>query len=488
MALQASSIAVGLPWGEMGNSEVGHMVMGAGKIIYQNFPRITLAIQNGTFFTNPAFLNAVNHTRNYKSSLHLMGLVSNGGVHAHIEHLNALLEMLKNSDIPNIYIHVITDGRDTMPNSGLTFVQSLKATLNDLNIGKIASIGGRYWAMDRNLNWDRVQKAYECMIGNAGVFSDDAEKALKENYDKGITDEFIPPAFIKDKTGDMDMAIKDNDAVIFFNFREDRARQLTKAFTLPDFNGFQRSKVIKNLYFVTMVEYEKGLGTEVAFLPERINWPLGRIVSDAGLKQFRIAETEKYAHVTYFFNGGNEVAYPGEERILVPSMSVSNFAHHPEMSVAEIAARTTKEIERGIFDLIVVNFANADMVGHSGDLAATIKAIEILDKYIGRMVETVITYNGALLITADHGNAEEKINMLTGEALTEHTSNPVPLWFVTAKNKTNKTQVDIVNSQNSIKGFLADIAPTIVELMGLKKPEEMTGQSLLPLLEEKNQA
>lgn len=487
MALQASSIAVGLPWGEMGNSEVGHMVLGAGRIIYQNFPRITLSIQNGTFFTNPALLNAVNHTRNYNSALHLIGLVSNGGVHSHTEHLNALLEVCKNNNVKDVYVHAITDGRDTMPDSGVKSIEILEQTMKDLNVGKIATISGRCWGMDRNENWDRIEKAYDCMTGSNDNSALTALKAIKDSYQKGITDEFIEPIYIGNKANNGHGVIKDNDAVIFFNFREDRARQLTQAFMVKDFKGFERKKTIKNLFFVTMTEYEKNLASEVVFQPERIVWPLARVISEAGLKQLHIAETEKYAHVTYFMNGGNEMPYPGEDRVLIPSLSVSDFSKRPEMSVQEIANRIEKEITRGIYSFIVGNFANADMVGHTGNLAATIKAVEYVDKVLGKIIDTVIAYNGALLITADHGNAEEKINPLTGEALTEHTGNPVPIWLVTAKNKMNKNQTDVVNSQNSIRGLLADVAPTVLELMDLKKPDEMTGQSLMPILEEKEQ-
>lgn len=486
MALQASSIAVGLPWGEMGNSEVGHTILGAGRIVYQNLPRITLSIQNGSFFTNPAFLNAINRARNHKSAIHLFGMVSNGGVHSHIEHLGALIELMRNENFTEVYLHLFTDGRDTMPDSGIKFIGDLEQTLKDMNVGKIASISGRYWAMDRNNNWDRIQKVYECIIGNGENFSSSAAKAIQDNYSKGVTDEFIPPTFIENKnaSGERVGMVKDNDAVIFFNFREDRARELTKAFTAVDFDGFQRSKTIANLYFVTMTEYEKNIASEVAFQPERIVWPLARVISEKGLKQLHIAETEKYAHVTYFFNGGNEIAYPGETRSLVPSLSISNFAKRPEMSVEEIANRIVGEISRGVYDFIVGNFANADMVGHTGDLEATIKAVEAVDKNLKRVVDAVLTYNGAILITADHGNAEEKINPLTGEVLTEHTSNPVPLWFVTPKNKINKNQTEIMNEQGVVKGLLADIAPTILEMLEIKKPDEMTGRSLLPLLEE----
>lgn len=487
MALQASSIAVGLPWGEMGNSEVGHTILGAGRIVYQNLPRITLSIQNGSFFKNPAFLNAIEHARNYHSAIHLFGMVSNGGVHSHVEHLGALIELLKNENFNDVYLHVFTDGRDTMPDSGIKFIGELEQNLKDMNIGHIASVSGRYWAMDRNNNWDRIQKVYECIIGNGELTSSSAVKVIEENYAKGITDEFIPSTFIENKNaaGEKVGMVKDNDAVIFFNFREDRARQLTKAFTSgAGFDGFARSKTINNLYFVTMTEYEKNIASEVAYKPERIVWPLARVISERGLKQLHIAETEKYAHVTYFFNGGNETAYPGETRSLVPSLSISNFAKKPEMSVEEIANRMVMEISRGVNDFIVGNFANADMVGHTGDLEATIKAVEAVDTNLARVINAVLTYNGALLITADHGNAEEKINPLTGETLTEHTSNPVPLWYVNPKNKTNKNQTEIMNEQGTIKGLLADIAPTILEIMEIPKPEDMTGRSLLPLLEE----
>jgi len=488
LALQASSVAVGLPWGEMGNSEVGHTILGAGRIVYQNLPRITLSIQNGSFFTNPAFLNAINHARNYRSAIHLFGLISNGGVHSHIEHLGALIELMKNENFSNVFLHLFTDGRDTMPNSGIKFIAEIEQTLKDLGVGRIASISGRYWAMDRNNNWDRIQKVYECMIGNGKNSSSNVLKTIADSYEKGVTDEFILPTFIKNKNanGEKVGMVKDNDAIIFFNFREDRARELTKSFTAPNFTEFKKSKIINNLYFVTMTEYEKDIASEVAFLPERIVCPLARVISERGLKQLHIAETEKYAHVTYFFNGGNEIAYPGETRILIPSLSISNFAKRPEMSAEEIADKIAAEISRGVYDFIIGNFANADMVGHTGDLEATINAVEFVDKCLTKVINAVLTYNGALLVTADHGNAEEKINPLTGEILTEHTSNPVPLWFITAKNKKNKNQTEIINEQGVVKGLLADVAPTVLELMEITKPEEMTGRSLLPLLEENN--
>ncbi len=487
MSIQASSIAVGLPWGEMGNSEVGHTILGAGKIIYQNFPRITLSIQNESFFSNPAFLNAINHARNYKSKIHLVGLVSGGGVHSHYEHLNALLELMKNSNMPKVFVHVITDGRDTQPDAGLGFIEGLERTLKEINVGHIASVSGRYWSMDRNANWDRIQKAYDCMVGKGKKSTKNVIKFIKDCYEKNVTDEFIVPTLVNSDNS-IDGTVGDNDAIIFFNFREDRARQLTQAFTLADFNGFPRSKVLKNLYFVTMTEYEKGLVSEVAFLPERINYPIARAVSDAGIKQIHIAETEKYAHVTYFFNGGNEAPYPGEDRALIPSLTISNFAKRPEMSAEKITARVVEEISRGVYGFMVANIANADMVGHTGDFKATIKAVEVVDSCVGEIMKAIETYGGALLITADHGNAEEKLNPLNGETLTEHTGNPVPLWLFTGKNKRNKSQTETINDQSSVKGLLADIAPTILALMEVKKPDEMTGQSLLPALEENTAA
>ena len=492
--LKASGLAVGLPWKQPGNSEVGHLNLGAGKIIYQNLPRINLAIKNKSFFKNKALLNAMDFAKKNNSCLHLMGLVSSGGVHSDIEHLYALLKMAKENKVKNLFIHIFTDGRDTSPKDGINFVKNLEEKINEFGIGKIATITGRYWAMDRNKNWDRTKKAYQCITEGIGKKYDNPIKAIEESYKKNITDEFIEPIVIETKNkkqktkNNIDLKIDteqnaglitDNDAIIFFNFRNDRARQLTQAFILENFKGFKRKKFLKNLCFATMTEYEKNLPVSVALSPQKIDCPLACVLSKENKKQLHIAETEKYAHVTYFFNGGREKPFSGEDRILIPSPSVSNYEETPGMSAHEITEKLIEEIEKDKYDFIIVNYANPDMIGHTGNFKAAIQAIEIVDQCLGRLVGTVLKNNGGLIITADHGNAEEMINPQTGEILTEHTKNPVPIWYVNNGNKKENLNNEIPQLKISTIGILSDIAPTILEIMKIKKPAEMTGKSLL---------
>jgi len=490
ISLQASGIAVGLPWGEMGNSEVGHLNLGSGRVIYQNLPKITLAIRDKTFFKNKAFLEAIEHTRKNNSALHIMGLLSNGGVHSHIDHLEALLKLAKRESVKKLFIHPFTDGRDTSPTEGVKFIAALEKEMDELKIGKISTICGRYYAMDRKKNWDRTQKAYDSLTIGVGIKKENAIKAIKDSYEKDITDEFIEPTIIKPKVNiDSESnneqttgLISDNDAVVFFNFREDRARQLTKAFVLRDFKGFERKKVVKNLCFVSMTEYEKNLPTIVAFPTKKINWPIARVISENGLQQLHIAETEKYAHITYFFNGGREKPFKGEDRILIPSPQVATYDQKPEMSAPEITRRLLFEIKTNKYDFIVVNFANLDMVGHTGNLKAAIQAAEAIDGCLKQIIEATLNQGGGLIITADHGNAEEMINLKTGEILTEHTTNLVPFWLVIPQNRKPEDKNKIEYPKTLPRGILADVAPTILELMKLKKPAEMTGKSLMPLL------
>ena len=494
--LRASGIAVGLPWDEPGNSEVGHFNLGAGKIIYQSLPRIDMAIKNKSFFRNKTLLKAMEFTKKNNSSLHLMGLISSGGVHSNIEHLFALLKMAKENGIKNLFIHIFTDGRDALPKDGINLVRDLEKKINYFNTGKIASISGRYWAMDRNKNWDRTQKTYQCITEGIGKKYNDPIKAIEDSYQKNITDEFIEPTIISPKHAleshrgfkvqnsklinkQTAGLVRDNDAVIFFNFREDRARQLTKAFVLKNFSGFKRKKFLKNLYFVTMTEYEKNLPVQIAFLRQKIDCPLAYVLAKENKKQLHISETEKYAHVTYFFNGGKEKPFPNEDRILIPSPSVSNYDEVPEMSAYEITERLIEEIKKNKYDFIIVNYANPDMLGHTGNFKAAVQAIEVIDQCLGRLVETTLENNGGLIITADHGNAEEMIDPHTGEILTEHTKNPVPIWYVTNENKKKKVNSEISQSPCLIIGILSDVAPTILEIMKIKKPAEMTGKSLL---------
>ncbi|MCK5332545.1 2,3-bisphosphoglycerate-independent phosphoglycerate mutase [Candidatus Parcubacteria bacterium] len=481
--LQASGIAAGLPWGEVGNSEVGHMIMGAGKIIYQNLPKVSLSIQDRSFFDKKALLDAIDHSKNNNSKLHIIGLLGDGGVHSHIDHLYAILELLKISKInkDDVCIHAFTDGRDTSPKSAVKFISELQRNIKEENFpGKITSIMGRYYAMDRNKSWDRTGLAYHCLVNSVGVKETDPKIALEKYYEKNITDEFINPTLISDDNGNFEQ-IKKNDSVIFFNIREDRARQITRAFTAVDFDGFDRGEKIPNLHFTTMIEYEKDLDTTVVFSPNNVEYPLGKILSESGLKQLRIAETEKYAHVTYFFNGGREEPFKNEFRMLVPSPSVAQYDQAPEMSADMITDQIIKELARDEFNFILVNYANADMVGHTGNLKATVSAVEFVDKCLGRLYKEAMNNNDTILITGDHGNAEEIFNVQTGEKITEHSSNPVP--FILINNNVRYKEAKIDNPKQGIGGMLSDIAPTILEIFELSKPQEMTGRSLLDSLQ-----
>jgi len=482
IALQASGISVGLAWGEAGNSEVGHMTIGSGMILYQNLPRINLAIQNGTFFSNETLVQAFDQAKRKGTAVHLLGLVSNGGVHSHMDHIFALLEMANSRGVNKLFVQAITDGRDTSPNAGAEFVKSLQDKMNSLRIGKIASIGGRNWGMDRNNNWDRIDKAYKSMVGTAPEKSKDPLEVIRTAYQRNLSDEFIEPTTIVDEQGNPVGPIREGDSVIFFNFREDRARQITKAFTSDDFEEFDRGPKIPNLEFTTMVEYEAGLPVNVVFPPQKITTSLGKILAENHKSQLHIAETEKYAHVTYFFNGGKEETFPGEDRVLVPSPQVSSYDQSPEMSSAGITEKFLQGLAAQKYDFILMNYANADMIGHTGNLEAAVKAVQAVDHCLGQIIKPVLTAGGALLITADHGNAELMIDPKTGEKLTEHSSNPVPCFFITPDNRKERTESQIMRHQNMVDGMLVDIAPTILELLGLPIPPEMVGNSLLPVL------
>ncbi|MEI7620919.1 MAG: 2,3-bisphosphoglycerate-independent phosphoglycerate mutase [Candidatus Moraniibacteriota bacterium] len=477
--LQASGISVGLFWGESGNSEVGHMALGAGRIVYQNLPRITLSIQDRSFFENEAFVKVMKGVKERGSDLHLMGLIGQGSVHSYMEHLYAILEMAKQQELKNVFIHAFTDGRDSPQTSGTKVISELQSHLKTIGVGKIASLSGRNWGMDRNNNWDRVEKAYRLLTEGKGIQATDPIACLQDSYAKEITDEYIEPAVILEN-GKPVAVIKDGDGVIFFNFREDRARQITKAFVLPEFDGFQRT--LLKIDFATLVEYEKDLPTEVAFPPIILTGGLGGVLSQHSLKQLRIAETEKYAHVTYFFNGGKEDPWLGEDRLLVPSPAVSKFDEAPEMSAAIVTEKIVHAVESGKYDFILANYANADMVGHTANKEACAIAVKSVDKSLSVIIPSVLKAGGCLLITADHGNVESIKNFQTGEPDSEHSSNPVPLWFVTADNHREKKSEEIVRQQNEVGGLLSDIAPTILEILGIKKEEDMNGESLLPLL------
>ncbi len=472
--LRASGLAVGLPEGQMGNSEVGHLNLGAGRVVFQDFTRVTQAIHDGSFFQNPALVSACDHVKSRGSTLHVMGLIGFGGVHAHQEHLYAVLELAKRQGIDRLAVHVFTDGRDTMPHDALAAVDQLEARMAQIGLGRIATVSGRYYAMDRDKRWDRTARAYFAMTRGEGKKFSSAREAVETSYREGVTDEFIEPAVIVDAGAPVGL-VSDADAAIFFNFRTDRPRQLVRAFVQPDFDGFDRGPQIKDLRFVTMTEYEKGLQVEVAFQSTDVQDPLARILSDRGLRQLHAAETEKYAHVTFFFNGGREEPFPGEDRILAPSpRSVGTYDKIPQMSAAQIADETLAAISNNRYDFILVNFANADMVGHTGDMQATITAVETVDANVGRLVAAVKEAGGVTLITADHGNAEQMIDYETGGPFTSHTTSfPVPFVVVPGKNSW------ISDCEIREGGVLADVAPTVLDLLNIEKPADMTGTSLL---------
>ncbi|MFH1233948.1 MAG: 2,3-bisphosphoglycerate-independent phosphoglycerate mutase [Patescibacteria group bacterium] len=483
MTLRASGEAVGLPWGESGNSEVGHLNLGLGRILYQNLPRINKAISDNSFYQNVGLLSAISHVKKNKSKLHLLGLVSNGGVHSSIDHLEALIAFAKSQGVEQLYLHAILDGRDTPYNSGIDFIKQIEQSFKDNGLGEIASLSGRFYAMDRDNHWDRIAKAYEAMVLGKGNQNQSATMAIAESYEKKIFDEEFAPTVICKNDGQPKGLVEDNDAIIFFNFRADRARQITKAFILPSLIKIKREIFLKNLLFVCFTEYEKDLPTQIAFPPEALEPTLGEVIAQAGFSQLRIAETEKYAHVTYFFNGGRETKSPKEDHILVPSPGVDSYDLKPEMSANEVTDKIIKEIDNDKYDFILVNFANADMVGHTGNLKATVRAIEFVDKCVGRVVKSVLVKDGLVFITADHGNAENMFNMQTGMIDKEHSSNSVPFIVISKQhegkslNKQDASGGDLSLVQP--QGVLSDVAPTVLKIMGIDKPREMTGRSLI---------
>lgn len=464
---QASGLFVGLPDGQMGNSEVGHMNMGAGRIVYQELTRITKAIEDGDFFENKALKEAVEHCKKENSALHFMGLVSSGGVHSHIGHIYGLLELAKRAGLKKVYLHAFLDGRDTPPDSGKSFLMDVEKKMRELGVGEIATISGRYYAMDRDKNYDRVEKAYRAMVDGTGEKASSVEEAIDASYAKKVYDEFVLPTVIE-KDGTVH-TVSDGDAMIFFNFRPDRAREICHAFCDDEFNFFNRG-ARKKVFFVCFTDYDPTIPNKrVAFEKEEIHNTLGEVVSNLGKNQLRIAETEKYAHVTFFFNGGREEPYKNEDRILVPSpKEVPTYDLKPEMSCYTVTEKLTEAIRSGKYDLVVANFANPDMVGHTGVLSAAIKAIEVVDECMGKVVDAVESMHGNLFILADHGNADIMIDEKTGEPYTAHTTNPVP--FILVSDEKYKLRDG---------GSLADVAPTLLELMGIPQPKEMTGKSLL---------
>lgn len=463
--LIASGEAVGLPEGQQGNSEVGHLNLGAGRVVYQELTRINKAIRERTFEQNHAFCDVMDYTLREHKPLHLMGLVSPGGVHSHMEHLLALVNMAQAKGLQEVYIHCFLDGRDVLPTSAKNYVAELEAQLADIGIGVIATLSGRYYAMDRDNRWERVEKAYRAMTEGLGEQAASALEAIERSYAQGITDEFVQPTVIIKSDGTPVKRIASGDGVIFFNFRADRAREISKSFILEDFAAFSRPYLA--VRFVGMTQYEEGLPMAVAYPPEDMVNTLGEVVAQAGYRQFRVAETEKYAHVTFFFNGGVEEPNTAEERILVPSPKVATYDLQPEMSALSVTEELLAAIAGGEYAFILVNYANTDMVGHTGDLLAAIKAVETVDDCVGRVAEAVLSQGGTLLITADHGNAECMIDEHTGEPFTAHTANRVP--FIAVSKQRYRLQ----------EGILADVAPTVLHLLDIKQPEQMTGQCLI---------
>lgn len=463
--LKASGLAVGLPRGQMGNSEVGHLNLGGGRIVYQDLTRISLAVEKGTFASNPVLHEAMNLARKGGSKLHLIGLLSDGGVHSHITHLYALLEMARSMDLSRVFVHAILDGRDVPPRSALGYFRDLEEKFSQTGTGSTATVSGRYYTMDRDRRWERVEKAYRCLVYGEGLRADSAEEAVRKGYDRGENDEFIMPTVVDDKG-----MVDDGDSIIFFNFRPDRAREITRAFVDKDFQEFATKPI--RVHYTCMTQYDATLNAPVAYPAENLIDTLGEVVSRAGLKQLRIAETEKYAHVTYFFNGGKEEVNPGEDRVLIPSPKVATYDLQPQMSAYEVRDELLARLDSGRYDLVVLNFANPDMVGHTGIFEAAVKAVEVVDGCVGEIVNRILSLGGAVLLTADHGNAEKMQDSDTGQPHTAHTTNPVPFTLITSDRKSYCLRED---------GILADVAPTALELMHIPQPEAMTGRTLINL-------
>ncbi len=502
--LAASGEAVGLPHGEAGNTETGHLNLGAGRIVYQDLARINMSIADGSFFENQALLAAIEHAKKNNSNLHLMGLIGAGGVHSNLEHLYALIQLARRLQFKNLFLHLFTDGRDSPPTAARSYIEKIREVTKREAVGQIASVMGRYWAMDRDGRWDRTAKAYFALTRGQGQLVKTPEEAIEASYQEGKTDEFIEPSLVTNSQGQPLALVQDNDAFIFFNFRIDRPRQLTAAFIIKDFSDksvvlefdpylekyekthllekvrprqkvFNRGEALKNLFFVTMTEYSKSLvaaGAKVAIPPQIVNVPLGQVISEANLRQLRLAESEKERFVTFYFNGQQEAAFPGEERIIIPSPQVATYDQKPEMAAREITNTLLSKLRNAeTYSFILVNFANPDMVGHTGNIGPAVKACEVVDECIGKIANFVLAYGGVLLITADHGNAEEMINPQTGKIDTEHSTYPVP-FIVLGKDFLGKAQV-------LPAGILADVGPTVLSLLGLKIPPAMTGRNLL---------
>ena len=463
-SIGASGLDVGLPDGQMGNSEVGHTNIGAGRVVYQMLVKITKDIEDGVFFENPALLGAMENCKKHDSALHLIGLVSDGGVHSHMSHIMGLIEMAHRHGLKKVYLHALLDGRDVDVTSGAGFVKQVADKLNEYGIGKVASVGGRFYAMDRDKAWDRVEKGYAAMVYGEGNQAEDAVEAIEESYKNGVTDEFVVPTVCA-KEG----MVKANDSVVFFNFRPDRARQITRAFVDPDFDGFERRNGFFPLYYVCMAQYDATMpNVHVAYPPEKLTMTMGEYLSVNGKTQLRIAETQKYAHVTFFFNGGEEKQFAGEDRILIPSPDVETFDLKPEMSAYEVTDAVLKAIDEDKYDVIIMNYANCDMVGHTGVMDAAVKAVKAVDECVGRVVDALVKKGGKAIVTADHGNADKMVDE-EGKPFTPHSTNPVPAIVI-----------DPTCPKHELRegGRLCDLCPTMLKMMGMPQPKEMTGESL----------
>jgi 2,3-bisphosphoglycerate-independent phosphoglycerate mutase len=469
--IQASGLDVGLPAGQMGNSEVGHLNIGAGRIVYQELTRITKSIDDGDFFRNPAFLKAIDNCKQKKTALHLMGLCSDGGVHSHLEHLYALVRMAKEQGLSKVYIHCFMDGRDTPPRSGEGYIRQLEEKLNEIGAGEIATVSGRYYAMDRDNRFERVERAYAALVYGEGFTAESGHEAMEKSYARGDSDEFVQPTVIL-KNGKPVATVQPDDSIIFFNFRPDRARELTRAFLFADFDGFERKKGFFPLTYVSMTQYDKTFEDKlsVAFKPETLQNTLGQYLAKLHKTQLRIAETEKYAHVTFFFNGGVEAPNPLEDRCLIPSPKVATYDLKPEMSAYEVTEEAVKRIDSGKYDVMILNFANPDMVGHTGVMEAAVKAVHAVDACLEKVVDAILRQGGRCIITADHGNCEYMWDEKQNAPFTAHTTNPVPCVLVDDTRKNVKLRSD---------GRLSDLSPTLLDLMGVEKPAEMTGNTLI---------
>ena len=469
--IQASGLDVGLPAGQMGNSEVGHLNIGAGRIVYQELTRITKSIEDGDFFRNPAFLKAMDNCKQKKAALHLMGLCSDGGVHSHLEHLYALVQMAKEQGLSKVYIHCFMDGRDTPPRSGEGYIRQLEEKLNEIGAGEIATVSGRYYAMDRDNRFERVERAYAALVYGEGFTAESGHEAMEKSYARGDSDEFVQPTVIL-KNGKPVATVQPDDSIIFFNFRPDRARELTRAFLFVDFDGFERKKGFFPLTYVSMTQYDKTFEDKlsVAFKPETLQNTLGQYLAKLHKTQLRIADTEKYAQVTFFFNGGVEAPNPLEDRCLIPSPKVATYDLKPEMSAYEVTEEAVKRIDSGKYDVMILNFANPDMVGHTGVMEAAVKAVHAVDACLEKVVDAILRQGGRCIITADHGNCEYMWDEKQNAPFTAHTTNPVPCVLVDDTRKNVKLRSD---------GRLSDLSPTLLDLMGVEKPAEMTGNTLI---------